>query len=314
MQYKEISGKKGTPMSKTVDYILEVAKCGGITKAANNLYITPSALSKFVQSKEEELQVKLFNRNGKKFVLAYAGERYIEMLKQVLELQQKMDSEMGRIASMYMGRLRIGFQISLADSVLSKVIPEFQKMYTNIQIMLEENSSVELVRLLKKKELDIVVTTTDYTDDSLDCKTLSEGQIVIAVPNDSPFIGMAQKKDGFKYPWIDFHLCAKERVVALSPGQTLRTTTNQVYASYKLEPDFNVIVKTTRTALLCVANHMGMTITQDLLVYQNHFEDKMTLLSFGETPVVSHFVILSEKGSVLHAEVEAFTEICKRYF
>ena len=37
-------------MEKTIDYILEVAKCQGITKAANNLYITPSALSKFVQA------------------------------------------------------------------------------------------------------------------------------------------------------------------------------------------------------------------------------------------------------------------------
>lgn len=35
-------------MDKNVQYILEVAKCGGITKAANNLYITPSELSKFV--------------------------------------------------------------------------------------------------------------------------------------------------------------------------------------------------------------------------------------------------------------------------
>ena len=66
-------------MEKTIDYILEVAKCQGITKAANNLYITPSALSKFVQAKEKELQVKLFNKNGKKFVLTYAGERYVEI-------------------------------------------------------------------------------------------------------------------------------------------------------------------------------------------------------------------------------------------
>ena len=39
-------------MDKNVQYILEVAKCGGITKAANNLYITPSALSKFVQGRK----------------------------------------------------------------------------------------------------------------------------------------------------------------------------------------------------------------------------------------------------------------------
>ena len=64
-------------MDKNVQYILEVAKCGGITKAANNLYITPSALSKFVQAREEELNVQLFHRIGKRFVLTAAGEYYV---------------------------------------------------------------------------------------------------------------------------------------------------------------------------------------------------------------------------------------------
>ena len=51
-------------MDKGIEYILEVARCGGITKAAENLFITPSALSKFVQAREAELQVKLFHRGG----------------------------------------------------------------------------------------------------------------------------------------------------------------------------------------------------------------------------------------------------------
>ena len=46
-------------MDKNIHYILEVGRCGGITKAANKLYITPSALSKFVQAREDELGVLL---------------------------------------------------------------------------------------------------------------------------------------------------------------------------------------------------------------------------------------------------------------
>ena len=54
-------------MDKGIEYILEVARCGGITKAADNLFITPSALSKFVQAREEQLQVKLFHRIGSRW-------------------------------------------------------------------------------------------------------------------------------------------------------------------------------------------------------------------------------------------------------
>ena len=49
-------------MDRNVEYILEVARCGGITRAAEKLFITPSALSKYVLALEEQLQVKLFHR------------------------------------------------------------------------------------------------------------------------------------------------------------------------------------------------------------------------------------------------------------
>lgn len=54
----------GNLMDKNIQYILEVARQGGITKAANKLYITPSALSRFVQARESELNVLLFHRIG----------------------------------------------------------------------------------------------------------------------------------------------------------------------------------------------------------------------------------------------------------
>lgn len=69
-------------MDRSIEYILEVARCGGISKAARNLFITPSALSKFVIQKEEDLGVQIFHREGNKFTLTYPGERYVEMLKE----------------------------------------------------------------------------------------------------------------------------------------------------------------------------------------------------------------------------------------
>ena len=58
----------GSGMDKSIEYILEVARCRGITKAAENLFITPSALSKYIISKERELGLPLFHRVGKEFV------------------------------------------------------------------------------------------------------------------------------------------------------------------------------------------------------------------------------------------------------
>ena len=116
-------------MDKNVQYILEVAKCGGITKAANNLYITPSELSKFVQAREEELNVQLFHRIGKRFVLTAAGEYYVGRCKEIETIQKEITIQMERFSSMSHGMIRIGVQPLFFGSCFkryhSKVSGEF---------------------------------------------------------------------------------------------------------------------------------------------------------------------------------------------
>ena len=79
-------------MDKNIQYILEVARCGGITRAAEKLYITPSALSKFVQAREEEMSIRLFRRLGKKFVLTDAGQYYVRKCEEIERIQNESNS------------------------------------------------------------------------------------------------------------------------------------------------------------------------------------------------------------------------------
>ncbi|SCP97659.1 LysR family transcriptional regulator [Anaerobium acetethylicum] len=300
-------------MNKTVDYILEVAKYGGITKAANNLYITPSALSKFVQTKEAELNVKLFNRMGKKFVLTYAGERYVQMLEEMMELKMQMDIEMSRISSMYMGRMRIGFQMSLAHTVITHVITEFQEQFPNVQIMLEEGSSNDLLKMLQNNELDIIIATIDHPIEQFHCDILSEGEIVLAVPTDSPLTEGAIRKDKFKYPWIDLNEWHELKSIMFSEGQIFRKYSDLIFENYDIKPDVSVLVKTTKTALLCVANQMGVTFTSDILVKQNNHEQDITMLSFGETRFTHQLSLLSCKNNMFSHEINVLNSIFKNH-
>ena len=160
-------------MDKNVQYILEVAKCGGITKAANNLYITPSALSKFVQAREEELNVQLFHRIGKRFVLTAAGEYYVGRCKEIETIQKEITIQMERFSSMSHGMIRIGVQPSFSDLVLKDIIPKFQESFPAVKIILQEYSTGELMELLKKQQVDVVLATIDQKDADLELKCVS---------------------------------------------------------------------------------------------------------------------------------------------
>ena len=55
------------------EYIVAIAEKGGISKAADHLFITQSALTKFLQRTEQKLGMELFVRKGKQFLLTEAG-------------------------------------------------------------------------------------------------------------------------------------------------------------------------------------------------------------------------------------------------
>ena len=76
-------------MDKNIQYILEVARCGGITRAAEKLYITPSALSKFVQAREEEMNIRLFRRLAKSSCLQMPDNIMYENVRKLNESKMK---------------------------------------------------------------------------------------------------------------------------------------------------------------------------------------------------------------------------------
>lgn len=75
---------------KDLTYIIAVAKYQNITKAANSLYITQPTLTKFIQNLEQSLGQKLFKKAGNRFLLTYAGERYVEKAGEILQLKKEL--------------------------------------------------------------------------------------------------------------------------------------------------------------------------------------------------------------------------------
>lgn len=63
---------------KSFTYVLAVAECKSISKAAELLYISQPSLSRFISSLEQELGILLFERKSNGISLTEAGEIYVE--------------------------------------------------------------------------------------------------------------------------------------------------------------------------------------------------------------------------------------------
>ena len=74
-------------------YIKTIAQYHSFSKAAQVLYISQPALSRFVKKVEEELGASLFDRETIPLGLTQAGERYLHYMEQFQQLEAQMYSE-----------------------------------------------------------------------------------------------------------------------------------------------------------------------------------------------------------------------------
>ena len=74
---------------KDLSYVIAIAKTQNITKAADMLYVTQPTLTKFLQNLEREMGQKLLKKLGNRFVLTYAGERYVAKATKILNLKKE---------------------------------------------------------------------------------------------------------------------------------------------------------------------------------------------------------------------------------
>jgi DNA-binding transcriptional LysR family regulator len=101
-----------------------VASLKSVTRAAEKLFLTQSAMSSRIASLETELGVLLLDRRDKQFRLTVAGARFFTYAQRLLELQREVKAEMGSGAP-----LAVSMRIGAIESVLhSWLIPWIEKL------------------------------------------------------------------------------------------------------------------------------------------------------------------------------------------
>ena len=100
---------------------------GSMSKAAEEMYITRSALSRCIKKVEEELDTPLFKRVPSGIVPTQAGEIYIRYAEKFLTEIRKMKSEIYEISKEYSGTVCVGATYSIVASVLSHALCAFWK-------------------------------------------------------------------------------------------------------------------------------------------------------------------------------------------
>ena len=139
-------------------YFVAVIDCNSFTEAAEQCYISQSAISQQIQSMERELGVELIHRENRRFQITPTGQYFDSHCKSILEQVDELVRETKRLGTDDELQLRIGYLRCYSGMELYQAIEEFSKIYPEVTLNIVNGTHEELYDLLRFGGVDLILS------------------------------------------------------------------------------------------------------------------------------------------------------------
>lgn len=202
------------------EYICTIAKYRSITKAAKELNITQSALSLFVQNVEKRLGTPLFERYRKEVLPTYIGELYLESAQNILVEGEKFNLQLQEYFTKDKGRVRFGINSRRSPLIVPGLLIKMRELYPNVDIIVKESDTLNLVSMLLNNELDCVYTYEKVKDKAIRSSLLLNDRVGLAINNKNPILKYAVYDDDRENYCIDMKYLKDETFLLYENDET----------------------------------------------------------------------------------------------
>jgi DNA-binding transcriptional LysR family regulator len=163
---------------------LAVARSGSFTRAAAEVHLTQSAISRQMRDLERSLDTALFERFGRGVHLTAAGDALVGRAERILLEARETLQVMEEIKAGVAGELRIGATITAANYVLPDLLAVYRRKHPRVRLVLQPASTPKLVSQVQRNEIDLAVVGQIPADSDLRTWQLIEDEIVLFASRD----------------------------------------------------------------------------------------------------------------------------------
>ena len=176
-------------------------------RAAKRMFMTQPPLSRHIQLLEHELQIQLLVRTNRSVKLTLAGSAFLKEARQLLALAENAASSAQRIAAGQSGLLNLGFTGGSSYSFLPRMLASTNASLNNIDIVLHEMMTRNLVEALHAHAIDISLLRLTSPPNDLEFACVAREPLMLAVPSGHRLATgrMPTVKDLAAEPFITFH-------------------------------------------------------------------------------------------------------------
>jgi DNA-binding transcriptional LysR family regulator len=293
-----------------LEYMIKIAEENNITKAAEKLYITQSALNQQLLKLEKELGTQLFVRSRSNWHLTQAGEIYIENAKKMIQIKKETYNRINDIVDTKKGIITLGLTPERGTEMFAAIYPTFYKKYPAIKIEPIELTVKQQQYEIAQGKIDIGFLTLQSSQKTNDeyIHICSE-EIILGVPISHPLAHLGGKL-GEKLPSISLKCFENDNFAIMQKGSTLREIYDNLITGEEIFPPILLETRSCHTLFDMVVE--GICCSVFPISYAKH-NSNISYFSIKQNPVWE-IAASYKKGCYLSGAAKEFITICSDYW
>lgn len=282
-------------------YFMEVAQQKSFSKAARNLHISQSAISRMIKSLEEELGVTLFIRNAKTVEITAPGTIFYNYAKRCLFVFEHLKSDFENEFKLKQDTIEIGLPPITDAHVFAKLLGEFKRTYPQIAIKLYEHGSKVIESSVQEGIIDVGIICTIPNKD-FESFFLSEDEMCVVMPKG---YSLEENKE------VPMKLLADYPLVLYRDDFNLHDDILTNCKKIGFSP--RVVFETSQRELMLqtVASGLGVAILPSRLCPRNSETSRVVTRVMTEPRMTHHLYAIWKKGRFLSRAARLWIEFTK---
>lgn len=289
-------------------YFVEVADQKSFSKAARNLHISQSAISRTIKALEDELGVVLFMRNAKAVELTDGGTIFLTHAKRVVFMFEHLKTDFENEFKLEQGSIHIGLPPITDAPVFAQLLGGFKQAYPQIDLELFEHGSKKVEISVQEGLIDIGIICTEPQVKDFEFFFLASDPLHVLLPQNHP---LANEKE------IQLRQLATEPFVLYRDDFNLHDEITKACKKVGFQP--KIIFETSQRDLMLqtVRANLAIALLPSRLCPSNneeHHENNKVVARPLINPEITHTLyVIWKKGHYLSHASQLWLEFVKSH-
>jgi len=297
---------------KQLRYVQVLAQEGTFSRAAETLHISQPSLSQYIRKIENELGVSLFDRTGGEIRVTDAGRVYLDVGRQILDLEHRMDQEFQDLEDGRTGTIVLGVSPYRCIHLMPEAARRFKTIYPGIGLVIEERTGDSLLEDAERGKFDLAIANLPVDSQTFETRLMMREEVLLAVNVETPLyrrlIDQAVSGDESRLPTVDGKELDGADFVTLAQSQPTQQCLDRLCDAEGISVHSVASCRTIETQFAMVRAGIGAALVPSA-IWAYSKADQVAFFSLKQEIPHRDVAVIWRKYQYLSKAMRAFVEL-----